>query len=104
MGQRASDTRAVVFEAVEVPVANRLGEEGEGFKIAMFAFEITRPLAAAGAVGLARAAFEHALRQIQRLILSRELFKHWERYTHRSFSSIDEAMNVPGLAKRRKIG
>ena len=60
MGQRASDTRAVKFEDVQVPVENRLGEEGEGFTIAMKAFDITRPLVASGAVGLARAAFEHA--------------------------------------------
>lgn len=61
MGQRASDTRAVKFEDVVVPAANRLGEEGQGFKIAMKAFDITRPLVAAGAVGLARAAYEHAV-------------------------------------------
>ena len=60
MGQRASDTRGILFEDVEVPVANRLGEEGYGFKIAMKAFDITRPSVASGAVGLARAAFEHA--------------------------------------------
>lgn len=61
MGQRASDTRGVKFEDVVVPVENRLGEEGEGFKIAMRAFDITRPLVASGAVGLARAAYEHAV-------------------------------------------
>lgn len=61
MGQRASDTRGVKFEDVVVPIENRLGEEGEGFKIAMKAFDITRPLVAAGAVGLARAAYEHAV-------------------------------------------
>ena len=60
MGQRASDTRGIKFENVEVPVANRLGDEGVGFKIAMKAFDITRPLVASGAVGLSRAAFEHA--------------------------------------------
>ena len=61
MGQRASDTRSVKFEDVEVPVENRLGDEGLGFKIAMSAFDITRPLVAAGAVGLARAAYDHAV-------------------------------------------
>jgi acyl-CoA dehydrogenase len=60
MGQRASDTRGIKFEDVEVPVENRLGDEGNGFKIAMKAFDITRPLVASGAVGLARASFEHA--------------------------------------------
>ena len=60
MGQRASDTRGIKFTDVEVPVENRLGEEGEGFKIAMKAFDKTRPLVAGAAVGLARAAFEYA--------------------------------------------
>ena len=60
MGQRASDTRGIKFTDVEVPVENRLGAEGEGFKIAMKAFDKTRPLVAGAAVGLARAAFEYA--------------------------------------------
>jgi acyl-CoA dehydrogenase len=60
MGQRASDTRAVTFEDVEVPADCLLGAEGEGFKIAMKAFDHTRPLVAAAAVGLGRAAMEHA--------------------------------------------
>jgi acyl-CoA dehydrogenase len=62
MGQRASDTRAVTFHDVKVPKANRLGGEGDGFKIAMAAFDHTRPIVAAAAVGLARSAFEHAVR------------------------------------------
>ncbi|MCI0570088.1 MAG: acyl-CoA dehydrogenase family protein [Myxococcaceae bacterium] len=61
MGQRASDTRGITFEDVEVPVEARLGAEGEGFKIAMKAFDHTRPLVAAAAVGLARSATEHAI-------------------------------------------
>lgn len=65
MGQRASDTRGVELVDVEVPVENRLGEEGEGFKIAMSAFDLTRPLVASAAVGLAQAAFEHAYEYAQ---------------------------------------
>lgn len=60
MGQRASDTRGISFEDVEVPDENRLGNVGEGFKIAMGAFDTTRPLVAAAAVGLARRALEEA--------------------------------------------
>jgi acyl-CoA dehydrogenase len=60
MGQRATDTSALSFQDVRVPVANRLGEEGEGFKIAMRTLDFTRPGTAIGAVGVARAAFEYA--------------------------------------------
>jgi acyl-CoA dehydrogenase len=61
LGQRATDTSALAFQDVRVPAANRLGEEGEGFKIAMRTLDLTRPGTAAGAVGVARAAFEHAV-------------------------------------------
>jgi acyl-CoA dehydrogenase len=61
MGQRATDTSALAFQDVKVPASNRLGEEGQGFKIAMQTLDHTRPGTAAGAVGVARAAFEHAV-------------------------------------------
>jgi len=61
MGQRATDTSALAFQDVRVPMGNRLGEEGEGFKIAMQTLDNTRPGTAAGAVGVARAAFELAV-------------------------------------------
>ena len=61
MGQRATDTSALAFQDVTVPARNRLGEEGQGFKIAMQTLDRTRPGTAAGAVGVARAAFEHAV-------------------------------------------
>jgi len=60
MGQRSTDTSALSFTDVRVPVENRLGEEGEGFKIAMKTLDFTRPGTAIGAVGVARAAFEYA--------------------------------------------
>src|SRR4029079_3541573 len=60
MGQRSTDTSALSFQDVRVPVSYRLGEEGEGFKIAMKTLDFTRPGTAIGAVGVARAAFEYA--------------------------------------------
>ena len=60
MGQRASDTRGIHFEDVVVPASQVVGVPGEGFKVAMGAFDLTRPLVAAGAVGLTRRAFEEA--------------------------------------------
>ena len=65
MGIRASHTATLALEGVRVPVENRLGEEGEGFAIAMRTFEHTRTHIAIGAVGLARAAFEYALQYAQ---------------------------------------
>src|SRR2546421_6524020 len=61
MGQRATDTSAIAFQDVRVPVENRLGEEGDGFKIAMKTLDFTRPGTAAGAVGVAQAAYELAV-------------------------------------------
>lgn len=61
MGQRASDTRQVVFEDVEVPAENVVGEVGHGFKVAMAAFDVTRPMVAAAAVGLARRAMDESI-------------------------------------------
>uniref|UniRef100_A0A915EAZ9 Uncharacterized protein n=1 Tax=Ditylenchus dipsaci TaxID=166011 RepID=A0A915EAZ9_9BILA len=60
MGQRCSDTRTITFEDVEVPKENVLGAHGSGFKVAMGAFDTTRPGVAAGAVGLAWRALDEA--------------------------------------------
>ncbi len=61
MGQRATDTSAVAFQDVVVPARNRLGAEGDGFKIAMQTLDFTRPGTAIGAVGVAQAAYELAV-------------------------------------------
>ncbi len=61
MGQRATDTSAFALQDVAIPAANRLGEEGDGFKIAMQTLDLTRPGTAAGAVGVAQAAYEYAV-------------------------------------------
>jgi acyl-CoA dehydrogenase len=61
MGQRATDTSALAFQDVKVPASSRLGAEGEGFRIAMQTLDHTRPGTAAGAVGVARAAFDHSV-------------------------------------------
>ncbi|KDN52358.1 acyl-CoA dehydrogenase NM domain-like protein [Tilletiaria anomala UBC 951] len=60
MGQRCSDTRMITFEDVEVPEENVLGKPGDGFRTAMGAFDITRPLVASGAIGVASRAFHEA--------------------------------------------
>ncbi|EJW72436.1 hypothetical protein WUBG_16657, partial [Wuchereria bancrofti] len=60
MGQRASDTRAITFEDVQIPKSQMIGSPGEGFKIAMKTFDTTRPLVAAIATGLAARCLDEA--------------------------------------------
>jgi alkylation response protein AidB-like acyl-CoA dehydrogenase len=61
LGQHSSDTAQILFEDCRVPAANRIGDEGEGYKIALSALEGGRIGIAAQSVGMARAAFEAAL-------------------------------------------
>src|SRR5262245_23750455 len=61
MGQRSTDTSAFALQDVAVPAASLLGQEGDGFKIAMATLDFTRPGTAVGAVGVAQAAYEHAV-------------------------------------------
>jgi hypothetical protein len=61
LGQRASDTAQIVFDNCEVPAANLLGHEGDGYRIALANLEAGRIGIAAQSVGMARAAFDAAL-------------------------------------------
>lgn len=61
LGIRASATSEIVFEDYKVPVENRLGEEGEGFKIAMNVLDAGRIGIAAQGLGIAEAAYEASL-------------------------------------------
>jgi butyryl-CoA dehydrogenase len=61
MGIKASPTASVIFEDVRVPAKNRLGEEGDGFKVAMSALDGGRIGIAAQAIGIARASLEDAM-------------------------------------------
>jgi alkylation response protein AidB-like acyl-CoA dehydrogenase len=61
LGQHSSDTAQILFEDCRIPLANRIGEEGMGYKIALSGLEGGRIGIAAQAVGMARAAFEAAL-------------------------------------------
>ena len=61
MGIRASPTVALHFTDCAIPVAQRLGAEGEGFRIAMATLDVTRPATGALAVGIAQAALDAAV-------------------------------------------
>lgn len=61
LGQHSSDTAQINFENCRIPADNRIGEEGEGYRIALSALEGGRIGIAAQSVGMARSAFEVAL-------------------------------------------
>lgn len=61
LGQTSSDTAQLVFDDMRIPTANRLGEEGEGYKIALSNLEGGRIGIAAQCIGMARAALEFAI-------------------------------------------
>jgi alkylation response protein AidB-like acyl-CoA dehydrogenase len=62
LGWRASDTRSLIFEDVEVPAENMLGGEGEGFRNFMRTLDSGRVGIAALSLGIAEGAFEQSLR------------------------------------------
>ncbi|MFT3800308.1 MAG: acyl-CoA dehydrogenase family protein [Burkholderiaceae bacterium] len=77
LGQHASDTAQIVFENCRVPVSNLLGEEGQGYKIALSGLEGGRIGIASQSVGMARAAFEAALRYAnEREAFGQPIFNH----------------------------
>ena len=77
MGQHASDTAQIVFDNCRVPLANRIGEEGQGLKIALSGLEGGRIGIAAQSVGMARAAFDAALAYSkERVAFGQPIFEH----------------------------
>jgi acyl-CoA dehydrogenase len=70
LGQRASDTCDILFEEVKLTRAHLVGEEGDGFKVAMKTFDRSRPWIAAGATGIMR----RALDECRRYALERKAF------------------------------
>ncbi|HXH03853.1 MAG TPA: acyl-CoA dehydrogenase family protein [Candidatus Competibacteraceae bacterium] len=77
LGQHASDTAQIVFEDCRVPAAQRLGQEGDGYRIALANLEGGRIGIAAQCVGMARAAFEAALAYAkERQSFGKPIFEH----------------------------
>jgi alkylation response protein AidB-like acyl-CoA dehydrogenase len=77
LGVRAGSTGWVHLEEVRVPAANRIGEEGEGFAIAMACLDNGRYTVAAGAAGLIRAALELSVKYaLQRRTFGKEIARH----------------------------
>jgi acyl-CoA dehydrogenase len=86
MGHRASNTAEIFFDDVKVPARNILRREGMGFIIAMKTLDLARPAVGAGAVGVARAAYEEALRYAQTRV---QFGKPIALFQHNSFKLVD---------------
>ncbi len=77
LGQHSSDTAQILFEDCRIPAQNLIGEEGQGYKIALSGLEGGRIGIASQAVGMARAAFEAALAYAkERTSFGQTLFEH----------------------------
>lgn len=77
MGQHASDTAGVIFENVEVPAHNIVGQEGIGFLIAMKVFDRSRPGVSAAAVGLGQRALDESIKYAkERISFGKPIYQH----------------------------
>jgi alkylation response protein AidB-like acyl-CoA dehydrogenase len=77
LGQKASDTCSLIFENLAVPVENRIGAEGAGYKIALSSLEAGRIGIASQSVGMAQAALDHAIRYAgERKSFGKALMEH----------------------------
>jgi butyryl-CoA dehydrogenase len=77
MGQHASDTAQVLLENCRVPASNLIGDEGAGYRIALSGLEGGRIGIAAQSLGMARAAYEAALRYAkERVAFGKPIFEH----------------------------
>ena len=77
MGQHSSDTAQILFENCRIPLENLIGEEGQGYKIALSGLEGGRIGIAAQSVGMARAAFDAALAYArERESFGKAIFEH----------------------------
>ena len=77
LGQHASDTAQILFENCRVPASNLIGDEGAGYRIALSGLEGGRIGIAAQSLGMARAAYEAALKYArERVAFGQPIFDH----------------------------
>lgn len=91
MGHRASNTTELYFDDVKVPAKNLLRREGFGFIIAMKTLDFARPAVGAGGLGVARAAYEEALKYAQTRI---QFGKPIAAFQHNAFKLADMATEI----------
>jgi len=93
MGHRASNTTELYFDDVRVPAKNILRREGFGFLIALRTLDFARPSVGAGGLGVARAAYEEALKYAQSRI---QFGKPIASFQHNAFKLADMATDIDG--------
>jgi len=91
MGHRASNTTELYFDDVRVPAKNLLRKEGFGFLIALRTLDFARPSVGAGGVGVARAAYEEALKYAQNRV---QFGKPIAAFQHNAFKLADMATDI----------
>ena len=91
MGHRASNTAEIFFDDVKVPAENILRREGFGFIIAMKTLDYARPSVGAGGIGVARAAYEEALKYSQSRV---QFGKPIASFQYNSFKLADMATEI----------
>ena len=91
LGVRASPTGQIAFDGVRVPASNRIGEEGQGFHIAMSTLDRSRPTIGGQAVGIAQGALDYAVGYLK----ERHQFGHAiAEFQGLRFMVADAAMNI----------
>ncbi len=91
MGHRASNTTELYFDDVRVPAKNILRREGFGFLIALRTLDFARPSVGAGGLGVARAAYEEALKYAQNRV---QFGKPIASFQHNAFKLADMATDI----------
>jgi alkylation response protein AidB-like acyl-CoA dehydrogenase len=91
MGMRGSPTGEVILDEVRVPAANRIGEEGQGFVIAMHTLDRSRPMIAAQALGIAQGALDSAVGYMKQ---RRAFGRHIAEFQGLQFMVADMAMKI----------
>jgi len=91
MGHRASNTAEIYLDEVKVPVKNLLRREGFGFIIALKTLDYARPAVGAGGLGVARAAYEEALKYSQERVQFGKPIAHFQ---HNAFKLADMATDI----------
>jgi len=91
MGIRGTSTAGLVFQDCRIPEANRLGNEGDGFKLAMMVLDRARPSVAAQALGVAQAALDSAVEYAKERVVFGESVSS---YQNTRFTIADMAMRL----------